>query len=133
MASELYIRQKGTRSCWILASVSYIIFVCIRESPPAGLQRAPSTVSGSALGIGVPYLRHGCTGIEARLPPRARYPFPRWRPQLGAKPMNISIRAKLSVEREPVIGHTLIDMRGRKPAWEGIMVSLFSSNHREPA
>jgi hypothetical protein len=49
------------------------------------------------------------------------YPFPRWRPQLGAKPMNISIRAKLSVEREPVIGQTLIDMRGRKPAWEGIL------------
>ena len=34
--------------------------------------------------------------------------------------MNISTRAKLSVEREPVIGQTLIDMRGRKPAWEGI-------------
>jgi hypothetical protein len=44
--------------------------------------------------------------------------------------MNISIRctllrsshynAKFSVEREPVIGQTLIDMRGRKPAWEGI-------------
>ena len=28
--------------------------------------------------------------------------------------------AKLSVEQEPVIGQTLIDMRGRKPAWEGI-------------
>ena len=49
-----------------------------------------------------------------------RIPFPRWRPQLGAKPMNITTRAKLSVEREPVIGQTLIDMRGRKPAWEGI-------------
>ena len=48
------------------------------------------------------------------------YPFPRWRPQLGAKPTNISINAKLSVEREPVIGQTLIDMRERKPAWEGI-------------
>ena len=48
------------------------------------------------------------------------YPFPRRRPQLGAKPVNISINAKLSVEREPVIGQTLIDMRGRKPAWEGI-------------
>ena len=46
-------------------------------------------------------------------------PFPRWRTQLGAKPMNISINAKLSVEREPVIGQTLIDMRGRKLAWEG--------------
>ena len=34
--------------------------------------------------------------------------------------MNISINAKLSVEREPVINQTLIDMRGRKPAWEGI-------------
>jgi len=33
--------------------------------------------------------------------------------------MNISITAKLSVEREPVIGQTLIDMRGCKPAWEG--------------
>ena len=43
------------------------------------------------------------------------YPFPRRRPQLGAKPVNISINAKLSVEREPVIGQTLIDMRGRKP------------------
>ena len=41
-----------------------------------------------------------------------RYPFPRWRPQLGAKPMNISINAKLSVEREPVVGQTLIDMCG---------------------
>jgi hypothetical protein len=29
--------------------------------------------------------------------------------------------AKLSVEREPVIGQILIDMRGRKPAWEGIV------------
>ena len=38
--------------------------------------------------------------------------------------MNISIRAKLSVEREPVIGQTLIDMRGRKPAWEGIYMRL---------
>ena len=28
--------------------------------------------------------------------------------------------AKLSVEREPVIGQTIIDMRGRKSAWEGI-------------
>ena len=44
--------------------------------------------------------------------------------------MNISIRctllrsshynAKLSVEREPVIGQILIDVRGRKPAWEVI-------------
>jgi len=34
--------------------------------------------------------------------------------------MNISIRAKLSAEREPVIGQTLINMCGRKPAWEGI-------------
>ena len=34
--------------------------------------------------------------------------------------MNTSIRAKLSVGREPAIGQTLIDMRGRKPAWEGI-------------
>jgi hypothetical protein len=37
--------------------------------------------------------------------------IPRWRPQLGAKPMNISIS-----ERELVIGQALIDMRGRKPA-----------------
>jgi len=51
------------------------------------------------------------------------YPLPRWRPQLGAEPMNISINAKLSVEREPVIGQTLIDMRGRKPAWEGILAN----------
>ena len=34
--------------------------------------------------------------------------------------MNISINAKLLGEREPMIGQTLIDMRGRKPAWEGI-------------
>lgn len=34
--------------------------------------------------------------------------------------MNISINVKLLVEREPVIGQILIDMRGRKPAWEGI-------------
>ena len=34
--------------------------------------------------------------------------------------MNISIRARLSVELELVISQTLIDMRGRKPAWEGI-------------
>ena len=47
------------------------------------------------------------------------YPLPHC-PQLGAEPMNISINAKLSVEREPVIGQILIDMRGRKPAWEGI-------------
>jgi len=53
------------------------------------------------------------------------YPFPRWRPQLGAKPMNISIRAKVSAEREPVIGQTLVDMRGRKLAWEGIMVEFY--------
>jgi len=39
---------------------------------------------------------------------------------LAPKPMNISINAKLSVEREPVIGQTLIDMRGRKPVWEGM-------------
>ena len=37
--------------------------------------------------------------------------------------MNISINAKLSVEREPVIGQTLIDMCGRKPAWEGITLT----------
>ena len=49
------------------------------------------------------------------------YPLPHWRPQLGAEPMNISINAKLSVEREPVIGQILIDMRGHKPAWEGYM------------
>jgi hypothetical protein len=48
-------------------------------------------------------------------------PFPRWRPQLGAKPVNISINAKLLGEREPMIGQTLIDTRGRKPAWEGIL------------
>ena len=35
--------------------------------------------------------------------------------------MNISIRAKLLVEKEPVIGQTLIDMRGRKAAWERIV------------
>ena len=52
------------------------------------------------------------------------YPFPRWRPQLGAKPMNINIYADLSVEREPVIGQTLIDMRGRKSAWEGIQLVI---------
>ena len=34
--------------------------------------------------------------------------------------MNISINAKLSVEREPMIDQTLIDMCGRKSAWEGI-------------
>jgi hypothetical protein len=45
------------------------------------------------------------------------YPFPRWRSQLGAKPMNISINAKLLVEQEPVIGQTLIDMRGGKPGY----------------
>jgi hypothetical protein len=49
------------------------------------------------------------------------YPLPRWRPQLGTEPMNISINTKLSVEREPLIGQTLIDMRGRKPAREGYM------------
>ena len=48
------------------------------------------------------------------------YPFPHWCPQLGAKPINISITAKLSVDQEPVIGQTIIDMRGRKLAWEGI-------------
>jgi len=36
--------------------------------------------------------------------------------------MNISIEAKLLVEREPVIGQTLIDMRGHKPAWDGIQL-----------
>jgi hypothetical protein len=35
--------------------------------------------------------------------------------------MDISIRAKLLVEQEPVIGQTLIDMRGRKPAWERVV------------
>ena len=34
--------------------------------------------------------------------------------------MNIGVNAKLSVEREPVIGQTLIDMRGRKLVWEGV-------------
>ena len=53
-----------------------------------------------------------------RAEPRG-YLFQRWRPRLGVKPMNISITAKLSVERKPVIGQTPIDMRGRKPAWEG--------------
>ena len=38
--------------------------------------------------------------------------------------MNISINAKLLGEREPMIGQTLIDMRGRKPAWEGIEGSV---------
>lgn len=45
--------------------IGFIHNFCLRvESPPAGLRRAPLTVSGSVLGIGVPYLRHGCTGIE---------------------------------------------------------------------
>ena len=39
--------------------------------------------------------------------------------QLGAKPMNISIRAKLSVEQEPIIGQALIDIRRRNPMCEG--------------
>ena len=38
--------------------------------------------------------------------------------------MNINIYADLSVEREPVIGQTLIDMRGRKSAWEGIQLVI---------
>ena len=33
--------------------------------------------------------------------------------------MNISVNAKLTVEREPVIGQTLTDMLGRKLVWEG--------------
>ena len=35
------------------------------------------------------------------------------------KPRSSHHNAKLSVKREPVIGQTLIDMRGRKLAWEG--------------
>ena len=56
------------------------------------------------------------------------YPFPRRRPQLGAKPVNISINAKLSVEREPVIGQTLIDMRGRKPYTVNVHLPPYQQN-----
>ena len=42
-----------------------------------------------------------------------------------------SINAKLLSEREPMIGQTLIDMRGRKPAWEGIFLGLPTSQFPE--
>lgn len=49
------------------------------------------------------------------------------RPFLSCSPNNLMLlyssyhNAKLSVEREPVIGQTLIDICGLKPAWEGIL------------